>query len=66
MPADTFAKAAVAVLVVLIVSLLARSRWVTDRDEGRDERTLVGLLLGLTAAGVAVVIVAAILGPHPV
>jgi len=65
---DGFAKAAALVTILLLLSLMFPPvhRWIVSReDDDRSGVAFGGILLALTVAGVAAVIVAAILGPHP-
>ena len=63
---DPYERAAAALTGLAIIALIARNRWITERDEERD-----GDAIALTLVAASVVIVAAVLlgvafGPHPV
>lgn len=52
-------------VVVALVALPFIGRWLTEHDDEETEGRTAGMFLaGLTAVGVAVVLVAAVLGPH--
>ena len=62
---DTFERATVLFIIVALVVLPAISRWLSDHDDESDGQRAAVFLAGLTAVGTLLVIVAAILGPHP-
>ena len=57
-----------AFVIVALIALPVIGRWLSEHDDEQeaDGRTIAMFLTGLTAVGVAAVIVAAALGPHPI
>ena len=62
---DTFALAALFIVAILVLALIVGVRFVTARDERRDENLIVAALLGVTVLGAAAILLAAVAGPHP-
>jgi len=62
---DTFAGAAALVTLLLLVWVFARFAWFSRQADKADERTLSGIMVAVSAVVIAILIAAAILGPHP-
>jgi len=62
---DMFAKVAALVTFLLLVWAVARFRWFASEADKAEESGLGTVMLAVSAAVIAIVIVAAVLGPHP-
>ncbi|MGA3039037.1 MAG: hypothetical protein ABSE64_16355 [Vulcanimicrobiaceae bacterium] len=63
---DPYERATVVFVILALIALPAIGKWVSEHDDERDGQTIAMVLAGLTAVGTVIVIVAAVLGPHPV
>jgi len=52
-------------VVLALIVLPFIGKWIAVHGEEHDERTIAMFLAGMTAVGTAIVIVCALLGPHP-
>jgi uncharacterized membrane protein len=60
-----YERAAAALTGLAIIALIARNRWITERDEERDGDAIAFTLVAVSAVIVAAVILGAAFGPHP-
>jgi hypothetical protein len=63
---DPYERATVVFVILALIALPFVGKWMSEHDEERDGRTIAMFLAGFTAVGTVIVIVAAVLGPHPV
>ena len=62
---DLFERATILFVVFALIALPAIGKWLTEHDDDGSDRRIAMFLAGLTAIGTIVVLVAAVLGPHP-
>ncbi|HTX02048.1 MAG TPA: hypothetical protein VMD07_00095 [Candidatus Acidoferrales bacterium] len=62
---DVYERATMLFVVLALIVLPFIGKWIAVHGEEHDERTIAMFLAGMTAVGTAIVIVCALLGPHP-
>ena len=62
--ADNFGKAAAVITLLFLIAVVVGRHWIARREE-RDGVSIAFVLVGVTLAATAAVILAAITGPHP-
>ncbi|MGH7717105.1 MAG: hypothetical protein ACREML_14050 [Vulcanimicrobiaceae bacterium] len=62
---DNYERAALVLTALTVIALMARNRWITERDEARDGDAIALTLVAVSVVVVAAVILAGAFGAHP-
>lgn len=62
---DNYERATLVLTGIVMLVLIARNRWITERDEARDGDAIALTLVAVSVVIVAAVILGAAFGPHP-